>query len=107
MMTQLTPSQTNLNSKVSRKANLDRIRNSMQNFGLIKQNQMMAQTKLMEKLERKRVSPDTTEDRQSAGSEPEEIHSDFCRVELFLEKYELLEKMGEGSNGVVNKCRKR
>ena len=89
--------------EVLRKINMDRIRKSMRNITVISQNQRLTQEVLLKK---NQSTPENTPTSCSL-SDKEEIESVVEHFELFGEKYELMEKLGEGTNGVVHKCKRR
>ena len=46
-------------------------------------------------------------DTDSSNGDNTEVKSEVFKAELFEQKYELFEKLGEGTSGVVHRCRKR
>jgi hypothetical protein len=48
-MSRVPSSDTNAKGRINRKINIDRIRCSMQNFNIIKQNKVMVENRLMQK----------------------------------------------------------
>ena len=92
------------NSKLNRKAHMDRIRSSLKNVPLLHQNvDLVAKSSSsVTPLETPSFNSRLSE---SPDSSPEKVFVE--NYELFDEKYELCEKLGEGTNGVVRKCRKR
>ena len=87
-----------------RKAHLNRIRQSLKSVTLLHQNVDLVKN-IKSSNNRVEMEKFNTKSTSSQESTPEKVCVE--KYELFDEKYELCEKLGEGTNGVVRKCRKR
>lgn len=100
--TQKISSSTRYSLSYGRNRTLARIRNSMLSLDVIRKNRTMAVNRLQ--LNDKNMEGQT---KQPESPDTEEIQSAVNHLQLFEKKYEILEKIGEGSSGVVYRCRKR
>ena len=100
-------SQTALNTAANtvlskRKAHMNKIRQSLKTTPLLQQNINLTRKRLSEK-EPEAANNGSRQSTPDSGNQRVSLEN----YEIFEEKYQLLEKLGEGANGVVHKCRKR
>ena len=92
-------------SRANRHSNINRIKQSLKNIPIISKNTLLVQKKLH--LSTDITQENTSNDSINADNEEETCIPTLQHIELFEEKYELHEKIGEGSNGVVHRCVKK
>ena len=59
------------------------------------------------RIRQRKLSFNELEDEEENQSKWESVLNKFSISDMFEEKYQILEKLGEGSNGVVYRCSKR
>jgi hypothetical protein len=89
-----------------RKANLDRIRLSIKDTPVFKSYSLLNLKRLEQQQLLSPIGKDSDHDSTSTIDDNKDKEG-FPNYVVFEEKYELLEKIGEGTHGVVRKCRKR
>lgn len=90
-------------SDLPRHSQIDRIRTELKSFPLLSRNHTLVQRKMSRQAE---CTSDSASE-MSMEAEEQRVTATFEHAELFAEKYEITEKLGEGSNGVVHRCIKR
>jgi hypothetical protein len=98
-----TPSLVKARSDLPRLSNIQRIRSELRSFPLLSRNHTLVQRRISQ------LGESSSDSQSEFSFEPDQqqVEATFEHVELFAEKYEIIEKLGEGSNGVVHRCLKR
>jgi hypothetical protein len=94
-------------SQAKRKTHMGKIRSSLQAMPFFKNNQLCAKSI---STETSNISPEIEEQENALDIIMEsetDLLGNLCHYQRFAKKYELCEKLGEGSNGVVYRCKKR
>ena len=93
------------NKKTNREMKIRSIKQSLKDFALISKNKTMVERKLNHYFDSHSQS-DSTEGLSFEGDD-NSMPSNFQHAELFAEKYQNIQKLGEGSDGVVYRCIKK